>query len=253
MRRSPRITQERLIDEAIAIVEQDGAANLTVATLAAALGVRPPSLYAHVSGLDEIRLMVATTAVSRFGDSLARRRSGQIRCRRPLGTLLRLARVCACKPGALRHGGGKRQPERTKPSTARRGGHCGRSTRSFPPLASANATSCTGPAWCALPCTASSRWRRRASSACPQASTKASRNWSTGWKALFRTGDPAPAASSLFDRGCLDADHRGRSRQRRDRNAGRRRPGRGVIGRANGQVLMQVPTPPRRPCSRCWP
>jgi AcrR family transcriptional regulator len=70
MSRAARITEDRLIDEAIAIIDRDGLGELTVGTLADALGIRAPSLYNHVAGIDDIRRQVAITAVNRLGDVL---------------------------------------------------------------------------------------------------------------------------------------------------------------------------------------
>lgn len=71
MSRPLKITEDRLIDEAIAIIEQDGLAELTIGALAHALDVKPPSLYNHVTGIDAVRLQVGVAAISRLGDVLA--------------------------------------------------------------------------------------------------------------------------------------------------------------------------------------
>ncbi len=80
MPRPATVTEDRLVDEAIAIVARDGVGELTVGTLATALGVKAPSLYNHVAGIDEVRLQVGIAAVTRLGDTLtdaAMGRSGE--------------------------------------------------------------------------------------------------------------------------------------------------------------------------------
>ena len=54
---SPRagLTAERVVDAAEAIADRNGFQALTLHAVASALGVRPPSLYNHVAGLDGIR------------------------------------------------------------------------------------------------------------------------------------------------------------------------------------------------------
>ena len=71
MPRPAKVTEDRLIDEAITIIEQDGLGELTVGTLADALGVKAPSLYNHVTGIDEVRRQVRNTAINRLGATLA--------------------------------------------------------------------------------------------------------------------------------------------------------------------------------------
>jgi AcrR family transcriptional regulator len=53
----PRVglTPEAVIDAAVAIADAEGLEAVTLTRLAADLGVRPPSLYKHVAGLDAVR------------------------------------------------------------------------------------------------------------------------------------------------------------------------------------------------------
>jgi AcrR family transcriptional regulator len=44
----------RVVDEAVAIADAEGLAGVTLAAVAAALDVRPPSLYNHVAGRDAL-------------------------------------------------------------------------------------------------------------------------------------------------------------------------------------------------------
>lgn len=63
---SPTIVTEA----AAVIVDAEGAAALTLTRLAADLGVAPPSLYKHVSGLDDLLIRVTTLAIRRLNDDL---------------------------------------------------------------------------------------------------------------------------------------------------------------------------------------
>ncbi len=50
-----RLDRARIVDAAADVVDRDGAASLSLAAVAAALGVRVPSLYHHVDGLPALR------------------------------------------------------------------------------------------------------------------------------------------------------------------------------------------------------
>lgn len=58
------LTTEAVIDRAGAIADKDGLEAVTLARLAANLGVRPPSLYKHIDGLDSIRRALAVRGVA---------------------------------------------------------------------------------------------------------------------------------------------------------------------------------------------
>ena len=62
---------EIVTEAAAAIVDAQGLAALTLARLAADLGVAPPSLYKHVAGLDDLILRVTTLSIRRLTDTLA--------------------------------------------------------------------------------------------------------------------------------------------------------------------------------------
>lgn len=70
MPRRAKISGDSLIDEAIAIIEEDGMEELTIGALATALDVKPPSLYNHVAGIEDVRMKVRIAAVTRLGDAL---------------------------------------------------------------------------------------------------------------------------------------------------------------------------------------
>jgi AcrR family transcriptional regulator len=55
MARRVGVTREQVIDAAVAIADRDGWDAVSLATVAAAVGVRSPSLYAHVEGLEGLR------------------------------------------------------------------------------------------------------------------------------------------------------------------------------------------------------
>ena len=55
MGRKIGLTREQVVEAAAEIADRDGLDALSLATLASALGVRSPSLYAHVDGLAGLR------------------------------------------------------------------------------------------------------------------------------------------------------------------------------------------------------
>ena len=61
---------EIVTEAAAAIVDTHGLAALTLARVAVALGVAPPSLYKHVGGVEDLTVRVATLAIRRLADGL---------------------------------------------------------------------------------------------------------------------------------------------------------------------------------------
>ncbi len=55
MARRPGLTRERVVDTAAETIDREGLQALSLASLAKAFGVRTPSLYNHVGGLDDLR------------------------------------------------------------------------------------------------------------------------------------------------------------------------------------------------------
>ena len=53
------LTADALVDAAAALADREGLDAVTIARLAADAGVRAPSLYAHVGGLDDLRRRLA--------------------------------------------------------------------------------------------------------------------------------------------------------------------------------------------------
>ena len=60
---------EKVVDAAEVIVDQDGADALTLARVAKRVGVRAPSLYNHVDGLDDLKRRLALRCIRRLGDA----------------------------------------------------------------------------------------------------------------------------------------------------------------------------------------
>jgi AcrR family transcriptional regulator len=58
------LTPDAVVEAAAAVADKDGLEAVTLARLAADLGVRPPSLYKHVDGLDAIRRALAVKGVT---------------------------------------------------------------------------------------------------------------------------------------------------------------------------------------------
>jgi len=57
------LDREIVLAAAAALVDRDGADGLTVAALAAQLGVRPPSLYNHMESLEQLQQVLAARAL----------------------------------------------------------------------------------------------------------------------------------------------------------------------------------------------
>ncbi len=53
------LTTLRVVQEAEEVADEVGLANLTLAAIAPRLGVRIPSLYKHVGGMDDLQRLVA--------------------------------------------------------------------------------------------------------------------------------------------------------------------------------------------------
>lgn len=63
MARRPGLTPARVVDAAAALADEQGLDALTLGAVATALGVRGPSLYNHVDGLDDLRRRLTLRAV----------------------------------------------------------------------------------------------------------------------------------------------------------------------------------------------
>lgn len=89
-----------VVAAAAAIADADGLEAVTLSTVAARLGVKPPSLYSHVAGLPDLRLRLAVRAADELSDALAPAVAG-----RAAGEALRAA-ARAYRQWALAHPGG---------------------------------------------------------------------------------------------------------------------------------------------------
>ena len=77
------LSAEALVDAAAALADREGLEAVTLTRLAADAGVRPPSLYAHVDGLDDLRRRLANRGRRELAAALrdaATGRAGRTRC-----------------------------------------------------------------------------------------------------------------------------------------------------------------------------
>lgn len=73
------LTPDAVIDAAAAIADKDGLEAVTLARLAAGLGVRSPSLYKHVDGLDAVHRALAVRGVEEANRRIQRATIGKAR------------------------------------------------------------------------------------------------------------------------------------------------------------------------------
>ena len=71
------LSPDIVIDAAAAIADADGLAAVTLARLAQTLGVRPPSLYKHVDGLDGVRRALAVRGLAEANARIQRATVGK--------------------------------------------------------------------------------------------------------------------------------------------------------------------------------
>lgn len=71
MARKVGITLDGVVDAAAAIADRDGLDSVTLAKVAGALGVRSPSLYSHVEGLDGLRRQLAVRGAATLSQAFA--------------------------------------------------------------------------------------------------------------------------------------------------------------------------------------
>lgn len=64
------VTRERVIEVAETLIDEVGPDALTLAALAARLGIKTPSLYAHVRGIDDVREGVRVRVLEELADAL---------------------------------------------------------------------------------------------------------------------------------------------------------------------------------------
>jgi AcrR family transcriptional regulator len=68
-----------VVDAAAALADAEGLEAVTLARVASGLGVRPPSLYAHVGGLGDLRARLAARGALELADALQAAAAGRAR------------------------------------------------------------------------------------------------------------------------------------------------------------------------------
>lgn len=68
----PRVTVERIVETALAILDEEDTEALTTTNLARRLGISQPTLYSHVASLDEVRRAVAWRGMSELSERVRR-------------------------------------------------------------------------------------------------------------------------------------------------------------------------------------
>lgn len=71
------LTVDRIVDAAATIADAEGLDRLTLGAVATALGVRTPSLYNHVGGLDDLRRRLTVRGITELGAALQRATVGR--------------------------------------------------------------------------------------------------------------------------------------------------------------------------------
>ncbi|HEY0932992.1 MAG TPA: TetR-like C-terminal domain-containing protein [Trebonia sp.] len=73
------LNTDRVVTEAAALADEVGLGRLTLAALAARLGVRQPSLYKHVASLDALQRLISMRGKAELSDELGRAAIGRAR------------------------------------------------------------------------------------------------------------------------------------------------------------------------------
>jgi AcrR family transcriptional regulator len=73
------LNTDRVVAQAAELADEAGPDHLTLAALAARLGVRQPSLYKHVASLDSLQQLIAKQAKAEFADVLGQAAIGRAR------------------------------------------------------------------------------------------------------------------------------------------------------------------------------
>jgi AcrR family transcriptional regulator len=71
------LTAEAVVAAAGALADERGLDRVTLSELAGRLGVRPPSLYAHVGGLEDLRSRLATRGAEELAETLQEAAAGR--------------------------------------------------------------------------------------------------------------------------------------------------------------------------------
>jgi AcrR family transcriptional regulator len=73
------LTKARVVEEAERMADEVGLSRVTLAALAVRLGVRQPSLYKHIDGMDDLQRGIAVRAKLELAETLARAAVGRAR------------------------------------------------------------------------------------------------------------------------------------------------------------------------------
>jgi AcrR family transcriptional regulator len=76
--RKAGVSQGDVVEAAARIADAHGSDAVTLASVAAALGIRSPSLYAHVDGLDGLRRRLALHAAAAMAEALGTAAAGRL-------------------------------------------------------------------------------------------------------------------------------------------------------------------------------
>lgn len=120
MPRRPRVSRAHIVDAAAAMVDGEGLDALSLARIAGVVGVRAPSLYNHVGGLDDLRGALRLRALEELEGSLQHATIGRAGSD-ALAALARAYRDFAhAHPGLypLTLGAGGREPEGARDAEA---------------------------------------------------------------------------------------------------------------------------------------
>jgi len=77
--RRPGVTRERVVETAATIIDRDGLPALSLTSLAQTLGVRTPSLYNHIGGLEDLRGALRLRGLEALEQRLQRATVGRAR------------------------------------------------------------------------------------------------------------------------------------------------------------------------------
>jgi AcrR family transcriptional regulator len=88
-----------VVAAAAALADADGLGQLTLARLAQALGIRTPSLYAHVDGLDDLRARLGARGARELATSLQLAAAGRARGDALRGVALAYREYAHAHPG----------------------------------------------------------------------------------------------------------------------------------------------------------
>jgi AcrR family transcriptional regulator len=70
MGRKAGLTRDEVVDTAAELADEVGLEQLTLAELASRLGIRPPSLYNHIEGIEGLRRDLALNGAKEFGAAI---------------------------------------------------------------------------------------------------------------------------------------------------------------------------------------